>query len=1160
MADDGNAQSLNKIIPNKEKIANIQALKTRQDNTYFVVLKDEPLANYKTHQDSAIFSSDSMANGAPAIELHSTQARAYRQTLKQKQQHIISTLNDAFASNVKIGHDYQIILNAVTVELSEQQVAFLKRSDSVERIEKADLHYIQTATGPEFIGAKNVWQETSEYVGTKGEGVIIGIIDTGINATHPAFAAVGDDGYEHENPLGKGNYLGDCQQFPTFCNDKLIGIVSYPEIIDAYPDIKNTDLDNIDDKVRIGYDFNGHGTHVAATAAGNVVNNVNYRLVIEQGDDNISEESAFNFDSISGVAPHANIVSYQVCDHNGSCYSELTIRALEHAIENGVSVINYSVGGGANSPWNSVATEAFLNARTAGLHVAVAAGNAGPTAETVGAPGNAPWVTTVAAYTHDQSFSDKTLSGFSGGTIVPANMAGKGATPNYTGQVIVPETDKACLEPFDQGTFNGEIVVCERGDIPRVTKGINVRAGGAGGLILINVDTDIDSLHADLHVIPAIQLSHADGETLLDWLAQGSDHMATIGESTLIRDPELGDIAGVFTSRGPNLPFPEILAPDIAAPGVDIYAAYAEDKPFTENSNQIAYASLSGTSMASPHVAGAMALIHAIRPEWTPAQLQSAIMSTAVQQTYKDDNYSGNPERSDFFDQGAGSIRVHKAINAGLLLDVSEQDYLAADPAEGGNPNDLNTTSVVMTSCISSCSWTRDVTATADGSWIASYEYLNPGFDIVVSPASFSLKAGESQTLTFTATANENLVDEWVHGYVNLANSASDKSDTHFQAVVHFQAGEVVKEISAALNNVDNTIVIEDVYTSGSLELQRKAFGLVKTTTVTGTAEAADSASERNSPGTNLHTVFSHPIVIKPYTKRLIVEIGETLAPDLDLYVGIDEDGNGLPNAIEIYYSLKCISGNVDSKERCVIENPTSGNYWLFAHNFAGSVPGEEDDISLEYAIIEYASGESFDIDMPSQVGQDEKFDISLTINGAMENGELMPLEEGQNYYGLLELGTTASQKRNIGSTLLKVTGKAPVEFVNSPPEINQPPANQSYQLDSNNQVSIEIDVSNVFIDPDQDPLTLTVSGADNLAINLGVLSGSFSKPGTYTIELSADDGSDIVTANFDITIVAAPVIEPPKPEKGSSGGTQSPLSILLIAIMLMCRQTISRR
>ncbi len=1155
MANDGNPHSLNQIIPAKEKIANVQSLKGRSDNTYFVVLKDEPLVNYK-HQDSSIYGVNAGDSKAQPLDVHSTQAKAYRQTLKQKQQNVIATLNSAFSGNVEIKHDYQVILNAVAVELTEQQVAFLQRSDNVERVEKAEVHRIQTASGPEFIGAKKVWQETAEYIGSKGQGVIVGIIDTGINATHPSFAAIGDDGYEHTNPLGEGVYLGDCQEYPKYCNDKLIGVVSYQGILDAYPEIENTELDDIEDKVKVGYDFNGHGTHVAATAAGNVLHDVNYRLVVDAGDDSVSEDSSFTLDSISGVAPHANIVSYQVCDHNGSCYGELTILALEHAIENGVNVINYSVGGGANNPWNSVSTEAFLNARTAGLHVAVAAGNAGPTAETIGAPGNAPWVTTVSAYTHDQSFTDKTLSNFTGGLTTPTDMTGKGATPEFTARVIVPETSKQCLEPFAEGTFNGEIVVCERGSIPRVQKGINVRDGGAGGLILINVDSEADGLYPDLHVIPAIQLTTADGEALLEWLAEGSDHTATIGASSLVRDPEVGDIAGVFTSRGPNLPYPEIFAPDIAGPGVDIYAAYAEDKPFTENAEQIAYAPLSGTSMASPHVAGAMALIYAVRPEWTPAQVQSAIMSTAHQETYKDDDFDGEKERSNFFDAGAGSIRVNEAINAGLLLDITEEEYLAADPNKDGNPSDLNTTSVVMTTCISNCSWTREVTATHDGTWTASYEYLNSGFDLVVSPASFSLKAGESQTLTFTATANIGLVDEYVHGYINLANSGSGKSDTHFQAVIQFQAGEIIEETeTAVLNNVDNTIVIEDVYTSGSSDLQTKAFGLVKTTKVTGTAEAADAKSERNSPGTNLHTVFSHPIVIKPYTKRLIVEIAETEAPDVDLYVGIDEDGNGLPDAYELYYSLKCISGNTDSNERCVLESPTSGNYWLFAHNFEGTVPGEEDEITIEYAVIEYASGESFDIEAPTAVGQDERFDVTLTVNGYMADGELTALEEDENYYGLLELGTTPDQKRNIGSTIVKVTGKAPVEVVNTAPVVSDPIVDQSLQLNSNNQAVFSIDVSNVFSDADGDVLMLSVNGVDVLSITDGILSGTFTSVGTYTIELMADDGKDATSTSFDITISAASVVTPDPVKGDSGGGSQSPMLLVLLILLSVYRQ-----
>ncbi|MBS3796866.1 S8 family serine peptidase [Pseudoalteromonas sp. BDTF-M6] len=1139
----------NRATSKEQYVVNTKSYKERGDNLYFVVMKEPSLVSYLSQRNADALLSTNQPKSSD-INTRSTQAVLYRKQLAHTQQQLVKNMNSVLGTQVQTKHSYQVAVNAIAVHLSAEQVSFLERSDEVMSVEKVGLHQIQTAVGPEFVGAKSMWQGSGERLGSRGEGVVVGIIDSGINAFHPSFADVGGDGYDHINPLGEGNYFGDCKQYAKFCNDKLIGIVSYPEIIDNYPEIVNTDLEDIQEKVRVGYDFNGHGTHVASTAAGNVVKNVNMRLLVEDANQTISEPSAFTFDSISGVAPHANIVSYQVCNQDGACFPELAIKAIEHAIENNIDVLNYSVGGGARNPWGTADSLAFLNAREAGIHVAVAAGNAGPSAETVGSPGNAPWVTTVAAYTHDGDFSDKTLSGFTGGESTPPSIIGKGATGGYSANVVIPE-DKQCLTQLEAGTYKGEIVVCERGDIARVSKGINVAAGGAGGMILINLDGGADNLAADPHVIPAIHVSAQDGEQLTQWLASGSDHYATIGASQLIRSPELGDIAGVFSSRGPNIPYAGVLTPDIAAPGVDIHAAFAEDKPFTEDAPQIAYAPLSGTSMASPHVAGALALIKATRPSWTPSQAHSAIMSTAHQVTHKDDDFDGVKERSTFFDQGAGSLRVNKAVNAGLILHTDKQAYLDADPSMGGIPTELNSTSVVLEQCITSCSWTREVEATLDGTWTASYDYINPGFDLSVSPSTFSLTQGQKQTLTFTASANAELASEWVHGYVLFKSNNETLSDSHFQVATRFKAGRIAKEVSATLNNVDNKLAIKDVFTSGSSDLQVIGHGLTRVLEATGRAKGSEFDSERNSPGTNLHTLFSHAITVKPYTKRLIVNVAKTTSPDVDLYVGIDENNDGVPDATEMFYSLLCISGNADSNEQCILENPPTGNYWLAAHNYEGTSAGVEDEITLEYAQIAYTSEPSFMITAPKTVDTNEYFDIAVTVDGYLEDSVLTALEEGQSYYGLVEVGTAASLKTNVGSTLLKITGKEPQD-PNTAPIVNAALPDVEYQLQNDSPVNVEIDTANVFIDEQQDELTLSVSGAEQLSIENGVIKGSFDKSGSYTVVLSASDGQLNTSTSFKLEIKAAPVTTPPtQPERESDSGGSVSIWLLLLAALV---------
>ena len=1157
------AKALHSISSGEQKIKQTLSPKTRSDNLYFIHLKDSALSSYTGALPGlSATKSDSQTNtnltAKGQLNTNSNASQAYKSYLVKKQSQVVQNLGKKLKRSLDVKHSYQILINAVATPLDASEVQLLESDPEVLSIEAVGLHQLHTATGPEFIGAKKVWQGDKANVGTQGEGIIVGIIDTGINAYHPSFSDIDSEGYDHTNPLGEDNYLGDCQVTPKFCNDKLIGIVSYPEITENRPDVIDENYDELSDKLKVGYDFLGHGSHVASTAAGNVVKNVNYYLSLVDDIGTINSESAFSFDAISGVAPHANIVSYQVCDDAG-CYPELTLLALEHAIENGINVINYSVGGTAASPWSSAEMLAFLNAREAGIHIATSAGNNGSDAQTIGSPGNAPWITTVAAYTHDQSFSNKSLEQFTGGDTTLTNIAGSGATTGITGDVVFAKDygDAQCLTEFETDTFRGEIVVCERGDIARVRKGINVQSGGAGGLILINLSGEADSLDNDNHVIPAIHIDAQSGEKLIEWLSSGDEHKVTITAATLSKDSNAGDIAGIFSSRGPNLPFSNVFAPDLAAPGVDIYAANSQERPFGNEGENAPYITLSGTSMSSPHVAGALALINSLHPKWTPSQVQSAIMSTAHKLTYKDDDLDGVKERSTFFDQGAGSLRVNDAVKAGLLLNVTKADYLNADPDNDGDPSNLNTSSMVQNNCISSCSWTRIVTATQASEWQAEYELLQPGFNLSVSPESFTLNAGESITLTITATANIELEDEWVHGYVILNNTDASMSDTHLQATIGFKAGQVVEQVDSTISNTNKQVVIEDIVTSGSNDLQVTGFGLFKAEDNTGTALPASNEDEQSSPEKYPEVSYTISTIVKPYTKRLIAEIVSSTSPDMDLYVGIDDNNDGVPDFSEIYYSLVCLSGNTDSEESCIIENPQSGNYWIFAHNFQGSTESEPDSVTIRLTQITYTAEPSFEINAPTLVAQDEVFDVTLDINSYLsDNGSIVELEEG-TYYGLLELSTTASVKRNIGTTLLKVTAEAGVSIpVNNSPTVLKESSQHELTLSAENEAELELNLFEYFSDPDGDTLTFSVEGVNNAPINDGILTLSFTEQGNYEVLISASDEEYSVGANITVNVLE-PISEeaPPPTKKGSSGGGSLGYISLLYFLLVYSRK-----
>src|SRR5439155_7762541 len=181
----------------------------------------------------------------------------------------------------------------------------------------------------------------------------------------------------------------------------------------------------------------------------------------------------------------------------------------------------------------------------------------------------------------------------------------------------VAATGDSVINPFPPGTFNGEIVVCDRGTYGRVAKAKNVAAGGAGGYILANDQASGNSLIADAFAIPGIALTYSDGLAVKAWLASPGTHTATIAGATVDLSASNGDQMASFSSRGPDKTVPDVLKPDIAAPGVDILAAVNTTDPLSDPE----YGILSGTSMATPHVTGAAALVKAVHHNWTPAQI-----------------------------------------------------------------------------------------------------------------------------------------------------------------------------------------------------------------------------------------------------------------------------------------------------------------------------------------------------------------------------------------------------------------------------------------------------------------------------------------------------------------------------------------------------------
>ncbi|QYJ98410.1 S8 family serine peptidase [Shewanella alkalitolerans] len=923
---------------------------------YFVRLVDSPVALYQGGIDGyAATSPEKVKYKSRKLDVNSKNVKSYRELLNTRQDSVLSKAR-TLIGKLDVKQRTTLAYNGMVIEMTQEEAAKLAAVEGVAQVQREILRKPMTDSGPAIIKAPSVW--SGEATGTKsqGEGMIVGIIDTGINTDHPSFADVGGDGYNHSNPWGNGVYSGDCAtDSPELCNDKLIGVHSWPAVTDLYVDY---DLD----VPANGEDHNGHGSHTAGTTAGNVLVNMNVPDV-DGG------ETGVIFDSMSGVAPHANIVSYQVCLPGeddaigfGGCFPSLTVLAVEHAIEHGIDALNYSIGGGSSNPWNDADALAFLSARKAGIHVATSAGNDGPGPETVGSPGDAPWITTVAAYTHDRDFSDKTIGDFTGGdTEAPKELTGKAMTGAFSGSIVYagdfenpndPDNDPAqCLEPFPENTFAADtIVVCDRGEIARVDKGRNVKAGGASALVLANVIGGADSVVADAHVLPAIHINAAQGEQLRTWLATGKDHKANISGTEVVHDDKIARIAADFTSRGPNKSVPDVIAPSIAAPGVSIFAAYANEQSdaFKENPDPADYGFLSGTSMASPHIAGALTLLASVHPEWTPAEVQSALMMTANQETFKEDGETP----SDFFDMGAGYANVEAAAKTGLVMDETYVDYVKADPSLGGQPSQINLATMANAKCVDTCTWTRTVKATKDGAWAASSLGVTDGLVLTVTPAAFELKAGETQELTVTADvsaasagwnfANIKLVSE---GMPEVKLPVAVKSNSH---------------------NLPNSLLITAGRQKGSFTYS----GYVSDELSNIKVGAYDKESALTKPYEMTVPEDGYDFVALAFSENvpnITFSTSSETAPDVDLRI-LDAEFRRIGR-----------SAGPDSNESVSFIDLPAGTYYVVVDGYTASTPGGSDKVALSLSAIQPTDAtKSDDVEVTVDEAEGE---FSLTFN-----------------------------------------------------------------------------------------------------------------------------------------------------------------------------------
>ncbi|XP_031277951.1 subtilisin-like protease SBT1.7 [Pistacia vera] len=557
-------------------------------------------------------------------------------------------------------YTYDNAIHGFSTRLTPEEARSLETQPGILSVLPELKYELHTTRTPQFLGLDKSADTFLESA--SGSDVIVGVLDTGVWPESKSFVDTG---------LGPvpSNWKGACEAGTNFslsiCNGKLIGARYFSKGYEAT-------LGPIDEskESKSPRDDDGHGTHTASTAAGSVVEGA----------------SLFGYaaGTARGMAPRARVAVYKVC-WVGGCFSSDILAAMDKAIEDNVNVLSMSLGGSMSDYYrDSVAIGAFA-AMEKGILVSCSAGNAGPSSFSLS--NVAPWITTVGAGTLDRDFpafvSLSNGQNYSGVSLFKGNpLPGKLLPFVYAGNATNATNGNLCM----MGTLipekvSGKVVLCDRGVNPRVQKGAVVKEAGGLGMVLANTEANGEELVADAHLLPATAVGQTYGDAIKKYLFSDPNPTVTVlFEGTKV-GIEPSPVVAAFSSRGPNTITPEILKPDMIAPGVNILAGWSGSVGPTglaTDTRRVGFNIISGTSMSCPHVSGLAAILKAAHPDWSPAAIKSALMTTAYV-AYKNgqklqDVATG--KASTPFEHGAGHVEPVSALNPGLVYDLTVDDYL----------------------------------------------------------------------------------------------------------------------------------------------------------------------------------------------------------------------------------------------------------------------------------------------------------------------------------------------------------------------------------------------------------------------------------------------------------------------------------------------------
>ncbi|GLT40159.1 hypothetical protein SLA2020_143140 [Shorea laevis] len=554
---------------------------------------------------------------------------------------------------------YSNVIHGYSTRLTADEAEALEAQQGILSVIPELRYELLTTRTPEFLGLGKGSAVSPTF--ELASGLIVGVLDTGV---WPELESFNDEGL---GPVPE-KWKGECEVGKTFklssCNKKLIGARYFSKGYEGTVGPINETVESKSPR-----DDNGHGTHTSTTAAGSAV----------------SDASLFGFASgtARGMATKARVAIYKVCWLQGCLGSDI-LAGMDKAVQDGVDIMSLSLGGRASEYYKDIIAIGAFSAMTHGILISCSAGNGGPYPSSLS--NVAPWITTVGARTLDRDLPVSVTLGngekYSGVSLYNGKTISNSMVPIvYAANVSRSSNDSFCFPgTLIPAKVVGKIVVCDRRG-SGASKGFVVKEAGGVGMILANTKFFGEELTAEAHILPSSAVGEKIGDAIKKYISTEANPIATIGHGSTELGVQPSPVVAAFSSRGPNPITMEVLKPDIIAPGVNILAGWSGASAPTEleeDKRRVKFNIISGTSMSCPHVSGIAVLLKAAHPEWSPAAIRSALMTTAYS-AYKNgkpiqDVATGEPATP--FDYGAGHVDPVEALDPGLVYDTTVDDYL----------------------------------------------------------------------------------------------------------------------------------------------------------------------------------------------------------------------------------------------------------------------------------------------------------------------------------------------------------------------------------------------------------------------------------------------------------------------------------------------------